>query len=139
MDSWRLQLGVALISVTVVGLISWLVPHPAVPVAIAMVPIAGILAFRAPFLLCLLFILFTFFRLHEAFPVLNPLRLPQLLAVGSLVVLGALVVTQRIRIAYIVTDDDRRFQSVAQRLPGAVEPVRLYESYLSNFRFLVGR
>lgn len=44
-----------------------------------------------------------------------------------------------VRIAYIVTDDDRRFQSVARRLPGAVEPVRLYESYLSNFRFSVGR
>ncbi|WP_043358373.1 site-specific DNA-methyltransferase [Belnapia sp. F-4-1] len=44
-----------------------------------------------------------------------------------------------IRIAYIVTDDDRRFQSVARRLPGAVEPVRLYESYLLNFRFAMGR
>jgi adenine-specific DNA-methyltransferase len=44
-----------------------------------------------------------------------------------------------IRIAYIVTDDDRRFQSVARRLPRVVEPVRLYESYLSNFRFSVGR
>ena len=44
-----------------------------------------------------------------------------------------------IRIAYIVTDDDRRFQSVAQRLPEQVEPVRLYESYLTNFRFSMGR
>ena len=44
-----------------------------------------------------------------------------------------------IRIAYIVTDDDRRFQSVARRLPDAVEPIRLYESYLSNFRFSMGR
>jgi adenine-specific DNA-methyltransferase len=44
-----------------------------------------------------------------------------------------------IRMAFIVTDDDRRFQSVAQRLPGAVEPVRLYESYLTNFRFSMGR
>lgn len=44
-----------------------------------------------------------------------------------------------IRIAYIVTDDDRRFQSVARQLPGAVEPVRLYESYLTNFRFSMGR
>jgi adenine-specific DNA-methyltransferase len=44
-----------------------------------------------------------------------------------------------IRIAYIVTDDDRRFQSVARRLPAAVEPVRLYESYLTNFRFSMGR
>mgnify|MGYP001156810966 CR=1 FL=1 len=44
-----------------------------------------------------------------------------------------------VRIAYIVTDDDRRFQSVARRLPNNVEPVRLYESYLTNFRFSMGR
>ena len=44
-----------------------------------------------------------------------------------------------IRIVYIVTDDDRRFQSVARRLPDTVEPVRLYESYLSGFRFSNGR
>ncbi|AWI84272.1 site-specific DNA-methyltransferase [Alloyangia pacifica] len=44
-----------------------------------------------------------------------------------------------IRIAYIVTDDDRRFQSVTQRLAEGVEPVRLYESYLTNFRFSMGR
>ncbi|WP_094287296.1 site-specific DNA-methyltransferase [Mycobacterium lehmannii] len=44
----------------------------------------------------------------------------------------------RLRIAYLVTDDDRRFQAVAQRLPDAVEPVQLYESYLSNFRFANG-
>ncbi len=44
-----------------------------------------------------------------------------------------------IRISYIVTDDDRRFQSVTRHLPDAVEPVRLYESYLTNFRFSMGR
>lgn len=44
-----------------------------------------------------------------------------------------------IRIAYVVTDDDRRFQSVVRQLPGSVEPVRLYESYLTNFRFAMGR
>jgi len=43
-----------------------------------------------------------------------------------------------LRIAYIVTDDDRRFQSIAKRLPGIVEPIRLYESYLSNFSFANG-
>lgn len=44
-----------------------------------------------------------------------------------------------IRIAYIVTDDERRFQSVVHQLPDTVEPVRLYESYLTNFRFSMGR
>lgn len=43
-----------------------------------------------------------------------------------------------LRIAYIVTDDDRRFQSIAKRLPASVEPVRLYESYLTNFSFSNG-
>lgn len=79
---------------------AYAVPEPAVLLAVAALPIAGIVAFRAPFLLCLLFILFTFFRLHEAFPVLNPLRLPQLLALGSLAVLGGLVVFRRIAIAW---------------------------------------
>jgi adenine-specific DNA-methyltransferase len=40
-----------------------------------------------------------------------------------------------LRVAYIVTDDDRRFQAIARRLPKGVEPVRLYESYLTNFSF----
>lgn len=44
-----------------------------------------------------------------------------------------------LRVAYVVTDDDRRFQAVARALPDTVEPVRLYESYLSNFRFAMGR
>ncbi len=43
-----------------------------------------------------------------------------------------------LRVAYIVTDDDRRFQAVARRLPDGVEPVRLYESYLTNFSFANG-
>lgn len=51
----------------------------------------------------------------------------------------AVAATTGLRIAYIVTDDDRRFQAVARALPGSVEPVRLYESYLSNFRFSMGR
>jgi len=46
---------------------------------------------------------------------------------------------EAIRVTYVVTDDDRRFQSVVRQLPGSVEPVRLYESYLTNFRFAMGR
>jgi adenine-specific DNA-methyltransferase len=46
--------------------------------------------------------------------------------------------TKDLRIAFIVTDDDRRFQAIARRLPDHVEPVRLYESYLTNFAFANG-
>lgn len=44
-----------------------------------------------------------------------------------------------LRLAFIVTDDERRFQSIVRQLPSLVEPVRLYESYLTNFRFAMGR
>lgn len=43
-----------------------------------------------------------------------------------------------LRAAYIVTDDERRFQALARRLPEGVEAVRLYESYLTNFSFSNG-
>ena len=43
-----------------------------------------------------------------------------------------------LRIAYLVTDDERRFQALARRLPEGVAAVRLYESYLSNFGFANG-
>lgn len=43
-----------------------------------------------------------------------------------------------LRIAFIVTDDERRFQALAQRLPPGVEAIRLYESYLTNFAFANG-
>lgn len=51
----------------------------------------------------------------------------------------AVELNEGVRLAFIVTDDDRRFQSVARQLPDSVEPVRLYESYLNNFRFSFGR
>jgi adenine-specific DNA-methyltransferase len=43
-----------------------------------------------------------------------------------------------LRIAYIVTDDERRFQALARHLPEEVEAIRLYESYLTNFAFANG-
>jgi adenine-specific DNA-methyltransferase len=52
--------------------------------------------------------------------------------------LKAVSKTENLRVAYIVTDDERRFQALAQRLPQGVEAVRLYESYLTNFAFANG-
>lgn len=39
--------------------------------------------------------------------------------------------TQEVRVAYIVTDDEGRYQQIANEIPG-VEAVRLYEDYLRN-------
>jgi adenine-specific DNA-methyltransferase len=47
--------------------------------------------------------------------------------------LEAMNSTPAARIAYIVTDEDRLFEAVTRDLPNGVEPVRLYQSYLSNF------
>ena len=51
---------------------------------------------------------------------------------------AAIEKAEGLRIAYIVTNDDRRFQAIARTLPESVEPVRLYESYLTNFKFANG-
>uniref|UniRef100_UPI0031F9B654 DNA methyltransferase n=1 Tax=Natronospira elongata TaxID=3110268 RepID=UPI0031F9B654 len=47
--------------------------------------------------------------------------------------------TDSVRMAFVITDDDRGFQSVCGELPARVEAVRLYESYLSNFVINAGR
>ncbi|MEV0070806.1 DNA methyltransferase [Amycolatopsis sp. NPDC050768] len=43
------------------------------------------------------------------------------------------------QMAFIVTDEDRLFESVCRDLPDNVEPVRLYEAYLRNFEINSGR
>lgn len=52
--------------------------------------------------------------------------------------LKAMRKAKALRVAYIVTDDERRFQALARRLPEGVEAIRLYESYLTNFAFANG-
>jgi adenine-specific DNA-methyltransferase len=53
--------------------------------------------------------------------------------------LKAVAASKNVRVAYVVTDEDRLFESVAQELPEHVEPVRLYEAYLRNFEIESGR
>ena len=53
--------------------------------------------------------------------------------------LAAVAEADSVRIAFIVTDDDRGFQTVCGELPARVETVRLYESYLTNFTINMGR
>lgn len=45
--------------------------------------------------------------------------------------IAALQAAENIRIAYIVTDDEGRYQQIANEIPG-IETVRLYEDYLRN-------
>lgn len=53
--------------------------------------------------------------------------------------IAAIAVTKGIRLAFIVTDEDRLFEAVVRELPDRVEPVRMYEAYLQNFEIETGR
>lgn len=63
------------------------IAHPALVIPLAAAPLGVILMMRIPVWLVLGFVAFSFFRLHEAFPVLLPFRIPQLLALPTLMVL----------------------------------------------------
>ena len=53
--------------------------------------------------------------------------------------LKAIAESDTVAMAFIVTDEDRLFESLVAALPEHVEPVRLYEAYLRNFEIEAGR
>ncbi|OBG96917.1 DNA methyltransferase [Mycobacterium sp. E3251] len=53
--------------------------------------------------------------------------------------LKSIAANENVTLAYIVTDEDRLFESIAQELPERVAPVRLYAAYLRNFEIESGR
>lgn len=80
------------------SMVWFVVPHPVVIAVLAILPIAVVLVLKLPFIVCLGFILFSFFRLHEAFPLLMPFKIPLLLALASLTALAwHLVITRSIK------------------------------------------
>lgn len=64
-----------------------LLPHPAVVVVVGLLPLAGLVVLAKSFLMILLFVAFSFFRLHEVFPQLYSLKIPLLLSLASLAAL----------------------------------------------------
>lgn len=72
--------------------------QPLVLLAVALLPVVMVVAVKAldrPFQLVLLFVIFSFFRIHEVFLFLNPLRIPILLALGTFAALGWNIVLKR--------------------------------------------
>lgn len=75
-----------------------LLPHPAALLPLAIIPLGLIFILKKPFVVVLIFILFSFFRLHEVFPQLDPIKIPMLTALGSYFVLGwHIVLTQKVK------------------------------------------
>jgi probable O-glycosylation ligase (exosortase A-associated) len=59
-------------------------PHPIIPLAIALLPLAFLFVLNQTFWFVILFVIFSFFRIHEAIPVLFSLKIPLLLSLGAL-------------------------------------------------------
>ena len=78
---------IAIAASLLVGAVFFNPIHPILAIGLALAPLAVLFAMRNVFLFCLGFVIFSFFRIHEAFPVLMPLRIPQLLAIPTLGVL----------------------------------------------------
>lgn len=91
---WQ-QITTAICFVLLLAMIWYKLPHPVIAAA-ALFPLMIVAGLRMPFVLCLAFIAFSFFRLHEVFPALYPLKIPQLLALGTLGSLAVNLITQRI-------------------------------------------
>ncbi len=91
------QLLLALLATGAVAGLWVVVQNPIIIAALCLAPVVVWAGLNNPFPLCLGFILFSFFRLHEAYPFLEPLKLPLLLALGTIGVLAAHVLTKRIQ------------------------------------------
>lgn len=84
----RLQILLSLILTLVVGLLWYKTKTLFVPVVFVITPLVLIGLLRAPFYTVMTFILFSYFRIHEAFPVLIPLHIPLAFSLASFFVLG---------------------------------------------------
>lgn len=80
----RIGIIVATTLITVTCGVAWITKDPLIFVALTFLPLILVI-FRKlmdkPFDICLLFVCFSMFRIHEAFPVLVPFRIPNMLAI----------------------------------------------------------
>ncbi|GAD89344.1 hypothetical protein VHA01S_019_00210 [Vibrio halioticoli NBRC 102217] len=70
--------------ISMIALLWWKVPHPLTGLALCLLPIAALLVIKHLFWFVTLFVLFSFFRIHEVIPQLMPFKLPLLLSLGAL-------------------------------------------------------
>lgn len=83
---WR-DIIIALVAVGVL-FYAWIsAPGIEVPLMLGTGAVLVVVAFKRPAIPCMLFVIFSFLRIHEAFPFLEPYRIPQLLAQLSIVVM----------------------------------------------------
>lgn len=66
------------------GGVWFVVPHPIVAVCLAFIPLGALFVINKTYWLVILFVVFSFFRIHEAIPQLYAFKLPLLLSLGAL-------------------------------------------------------
>ncbi|MGC9460690.1 hypothetical protein, partial [Vibrio genomosp. F10] len=76
--------GLATVFCLVIAIAWYLVPHPIIPIIIALIPLGALFVLSQTFWLVTLFVLFSFFRIHEAIPALYSLKIPLILSLGAL-------------------------------------------------------
>jgi len=73
------------LSVSVLLIFGWLyLPDPRLVIVLGALPLGALFVINQTFWLVSLFVMFSFFRIHEALPALYNLRIPLLLSLGSL-------------------------------------------------------
>ncbi|MDR9827884.1 O-antigen ligase family protein [Vibrio sp. FNV 38] len=73
-----------LLFICFIGLVWVAVPHPALVIVICALPLAILVVIRHLFWFVILFVVFSFFRIHEVIPQLMPFKFPLLLSLGAL-------------------------------------------------------
>jgi O-antigen ligase len=98
-QSRKSQFLMALFPCLVLSLCWIILPHPALVLVAGFTPIAIMLVLKLPFLMVLLFVIFSFFRIHEVLPQLYSLKLPLLLSLASMAALfWHIGITQKLRV-----------------------------------------
>ncbi len=94
----RWQIALACASCLMLAIIWWFAPHPLVAVALAIAPLAILFVLNVPFLMVVMFVAFSFFRLHEVFPVIYNFKIPLMLSLAAIAALGwHLLISQQIQ------------------------------------------
>lgn len=76
----------------------WIVlKTPLVVVALGVLPFIALTVFRYPVVVVIGFVVFSLFRIHEAYPALYSLRLPQLLALAAIATIAYQLFSRRMR------------------------------------------